>query len=315
MGKRKTHKEFVEEVYGLVGNEYSVLTKYKNSQTKLFIKHNECGYVWEITPNNFLRGRRCPKCAGLMRKTTKQFKQEVYEQVGDEYVVLGNYVNKETKIKIKHNKCGHVWEVKPGNFLNNKTRCPKCFGVAYHKTKNTNIFKKEVKQLTGNEYTVLGEYMGTHTKILIKHNSCGNKYFVTPNKFLLGNRCPKCKTSKGENKVRLYLQNNNYDYREEYTFKNCKRKQELPFDFAIFNSNALLFLIEYDGEQHFKPIEVFGGEERFKEQRKNDKIKNKFCQLNNIPLIRIPYYTENINKYLDDKIEELNIAVQLEPLK
>lgn len=51
--------------------------------------------------------------------------------------------------------------------------------------------------------------------------------------------------------------------------------------------------IEYDGEQHFKPIELFGGEKQFKIQVENDNIKNTFCKENNIKLIRIPYYELN----------------------
>ena len=63
------------------------------------------------------------------------------------------------------------------------------------------------------------------------------------------------------------------------------------FDFAIFNSDGtLLKLIEFDGEQHFNAVELFGGEEQLKIQQERDKNKNEYCKKHNIPLLRIPYY-------------------------
>ena len=60
-------------------------------------------------------------------------------------------------------------------------------------------------------------------------------------------------------------------------------------------------LIEYQGIQHFKPIDTFGGEERFKYQQEKDNIKRAFAKENNIKLIEIPYTyktKEDIKKFL-----------------
>ena len=38
------------------------------------------------------------------RKTTEEFKEEVYKSVGNEYSVLSDYKGCETTIKMKHNK-------------------------------------------------------------------------------------------------------------------------------------------------------------------------------------------------------------------
>ena len=61
---KKTHEQFISEVYALVESEYLILGEYNNSQIKILIKHNiqECGHKYEATPNNFLRGNRCPIC-------------------------------------------------------------------------------------------------------------------------------------------------------------------------------------------------------------------------------------------------------------
>jgi hypothetical protein len=60
---------------------------------------------------------------------------------------------------------------------------------------------------------------------------------------------------------------------------------------------------EYQGEQHYKPIDIFGGKEHFERQKKNDMIKRKICEDNNIILIEWKY-DEPINKInLDRKLE------------
>ena len=54
-------------------------------------------------------------------------------------------------------------------------------------------------------------------------------------------------------------------------------------------------MIEFDGEQHIRPVERWGGEKAFQLQRKRDEIKNNYCKENGIALIRIGYY-ENIEQ-------------------
>jgi hypothetical protein len=69
MPRRKSHDEFVQEVYDLVGDEYTVIGTYKLSSIKLDMKHNECNFVYPIRPSAFLKGQRCPDCFSPPRKT------------------------------------------------------------------------------------------------------------------------------------------------------------------------------------------------------------------------------------------------------
>lgn len=149
--RSKTDTQFKQEIYSLAGDEYTFLDPYVNSATKLRVKHNKCGNIYEVTPNCFLKGTRCPYCAGLVKKTDKQFRQEVYDLVGDEYTFLDSYVNNATKLKVKHNKCGNTYEVTPNSFMEGHG-CPYCGGT-YKKTDKE--FKQEVYDLVGNEYNFL----------------------------------------------------------------------------------------------------------------------------------------------------------------
>jgi hypothetical protein len=59
--------------------------------------------------------------------------------------------------------------------------------------------------------------------------------------------------------------------------------------------------IEYQGIQHYKPVEVFGGENHFKQQQDNDKKKRDLCKKNGVTLIEWPY-NEKISKINLEKI-------------
>ena len=73
-----------------------------------------------------------------------------------------------------------------------------------------------------------------------------------------------CKAkSVGELKIIELLLKYNILFQEQYSFSDLIGKSApLRFDFAIFNNDNQLFcLIEFQGEQHYKPKDLFGGEE------------------------------------------------------
>lgn len=120
---------------------------------------------------------------------------------------------------------------------------------------------------------------------------CGNTFSELPARINDGHvtSCGCRIQSCGETYVQGILQEMQVDFLQQYTFNDCKNVYRLRFDFAIFNNYKLLGLIEYDGKQHFEPIDWFGGEDGFKNTQKRDKIKNVYCKQNCIPLLRLPY--------------------------
>lgn len=79
-------------------------------------------------------------------------------------------------------------------------------------------------------------------------------------------------------------------------FEDCKDKKPLPFDFYLPNN---VICIEYDGEQHTKPIDYFGGIESYECTVRHDKMKNEYCKNNGISLLRIPY-NKNVEEELNN---------------
>ena len=160
------------------------------------------------------------------------------------------------------------------------------------------------------EIVDISSYKGYNEPLNVRCKKCG---FIWTSTFasLVANKplCPNCSEdmSKGEQKILNYCKYNNLNYSIQYAIPECKYKKPLKFDMAIFNSDdELLGLIEYQGEQHYSPIEHFGGKERFEINQLRDSIKREYCIKNNIPLLEIPYWEyNNVDLILEEFIEKI----------
>ncbi|MGJ9460463.1 hypothetical protein [Oceanobacillus sp. CF4.6] len=301
-GKILNTEKYEERIESRFGDEFTLLDEYVNSTTKIRFKHNVCGYEFMRTPNGFDSKKGCPKCNKRMRYTDDTYKAQLKELSNNEMIVLEEYKSAKIPIIHKHLICGYKWNVSPTSIRSGKG-CPYCYG-------NIRLEHEEyvdiVKELVGNEYNVLGEYESRQTHLLMRHETCGTEWNITPAKFRNGRRCPNCKSSGGERAIEEYLQINGYKYKSEYTFSDLKHIVRLRFDFAVFNNNKVITLIEFDGPHHFSPIDFFGGEKHYEGTIYRDKLKNDYCYRNGIPLIRIPYYNEEyIESILDHELDNI----------
>ena len=135
---------------------------------------------------------------------------------------------------------------------------------------------------------------------------CGNVCDVSIGNLKRGHtRSCGCRhRSKWEEFIYNYLSSLKLKFEEQKRFKNCKNSKGsdmLPFDFYIPKYNLL---IEYDGLHHFEPVSGWGGEEKFVKTKENDNIKDKYCRINKIHLLRIPFYfseeeiKQSINQFI-----------------
>lgn len=183
--------------------------------------------------------------------------------------------------------------------LKNGVGCMECAGKkrGERQRKPHDIYIEEM--LVKNPFIqVTGIYIDQNTKIKYICKTCGYMGESLPNNLLRGGGCPACKMSNGEKRVAKYLTDRNIKFETGYTFKDCKNVFALPFDFYLPEYNIC---IEYDGEQHFEPVEYFGGQEKFQKQKHNDLIKEQYCKNNNIDLCRIKYdqcVSQVLDKYL-----------------
>lgn len=308
---RKLTKEDVEErIKKVHGDKYSLIGEYVNRNKKIEVLCNECNRTWDALTESLFGGFGCPRCSNRMKKTTEQFEKEVFKLVKDEYEVLGEYVNTNTKILLKHNTCGNEFMMSPKAFLNGQ-RCP---NERYIKSAESNSLKqgdienkiKKINDICLNEgYEVIKGYERSKKPMEILHIKCGKTFFPTPYDFIRGTRCPHCYRSKGEEVVKDFLIEYGLNFKEQFRIKECRNKRPLPFDFAIFENETLKCLIEYDGSQHFSPKFAFDKDiEGFKKLIENDSIKDRFCLENNIPLIRIKFVRSENPEIFKKKIFE-----------
>ena len=63
LGKfQKNTNQFVNEIKEKYKNEYTIIGEYVGARTKTEVRHNKCGNIFEISPDNLLRGKGCPYC-------------------------------------------------------------------------------------------------------------------------------------------------------------------------------------------------------------------------------------------------------------
>lgn len=120
---------------------------------------------------------------------------------------------------------------------------------------------------------------------------CGNTIIVRK-RHLISNHTTSCGciVSKGETKLKNILDNNNINYKQQYSFQDLKDKLPLRFDFAIFDiNNNLIKLIEFNGLQHYNKNSKYYTIDGLNK----DQMKREYCIKNNIPLMIIPYHKLN----------------------
>lgn len=148
-------------------------------------------------------------------------------------------------------------------------------------------------------------YVNTSQKLAYicrHHPNYGIQYMSTSNAYK--EQCPHCRKSKGESKISSYLLSHNIKFESQKKYPDLLgEKQQLSYDFYLPDFNLL---IEYQGEQHEKPKEVFGGEVAFSVQQEHDLKKREYAKSNNIQLLEIWYYDyKNIDNILYDEISNI----------
>lgn len=187
--------------------------------------------------------------------------------------------------------------------------------------------KEKIKETIGSKFgkLVVEEFAGYKkdsrgiNKAMFKCScECGNKNFVVSGNSLRGGLTKSCgclTRSIGEENIKRILKENNIPFKAEYTFSDLYLNKNglLRYDFALLNcNNQPIRLIEFDGDQHFKSVEYFGGKEGLSHLQYCDQTKNQYALSHNIPLVRIPYSKRDTivlndligNKYLviEDKV-------------
>mgnify|MGYP003571244943 CR=1 FL=1 len=263
------------------------------NNNKLNCKCEICGYEWNTYKNCILQNHKCPRCAIKRRALTDEEFINRLDKINKDVILLEKYNGMNNKVNVRCKICGKEYKVTPNNLLKGN-KCKNCL-----KIKRT--YKKEEIENKLDKISIIGEYKNTHTKTLFECNKCKHQWSALPSSILYGTGCPNCCLSKGEKYIKQFLEDKNIIFEQQKRFldlfyKNYKNK--LSYDFYLPDYNLL---IEYNGKQHYQPINRFGGEESFIEQQNRDKLKIQYAKDKNLNLLIIKY-DEDIKEKLKEYI-------------
>lgn len=261
------------------------------------IHHIEFQMSWNCIKN----GQGCPQCGKEMATkkkthTIEWIKKEAIQRFGIN-IISKNYESNLTRLDFYCLKHPNIVQTKSwAQMLNSRHPCSKCSEELLKKkyenyetttacAKNPKVFLRQMKEIYGDKYEFLEEYKTSNDKIKIKCNNCGKVFYGTPKHLLNGHACGCCR-SRGEEKIKAYLDKVHIDYIEQKRFKDCYDKKPLSYDFFVPCCNLL---IEFQGKQHYCPSEQFGGEEQFLIQKKHDCIKKNYAMKNGFNFLEITY--------------------------
>lgn len=285
--KKLTSEEFIKRCNLLHNDKFNYrLVNYKNNKTKVKIICPIHG-VFEQRPITHLAGKGCRLCGidkANQKKsyTTSDFitKANLIHNNKFDYNLV-KYCSAHKKVDIICSIHGHFKQTASNHLKGHG--CPNCT----YNNGNLEDFIKKANLIHNNKYTYnKAIYKKNKTKLIITCPNHGD-FNQNPDSHLNKKQgCPICKESKGEIRVRLFLEKNQITFISQHKFNDCKNILILPFDFYLPEYNTC---IEFHGIQHYKPIKFFGGINKFKEQQKRDKQKEKYCKTKDINLIKIKY--------------------------
>jgi Zn finger protein HypA/HybF involved in hydrogenase expression len=294
-------EKFIKKANTRHGNKYDYSkVEYINSKSKVTIICPEHGEFYQ-PPGKHVFGWGCKKCginkrAKFRTKNTTTFIEEANKVHNFKFDYSEvKYINGKKKVNIKCKK-GHEFEQTPNSHLRG-IGCPICKGNKIRITQNE--FIERLLNVHHDLYDFSKvQYKTFREKVNVVCKEHGD-FKIKAASLLEGQGCPKCKYWKSESK--LYK-------RILKTFPNeIIKRQGSPswlgkqkFDIYFMEHNIA---IEYNGQQHYEPVEIFGGKNRYIKQIEQDLDKMKKSIANNCLLFVIPYFYKE--KEIEETIERI----------
>lgn len=304
---KKTKEDFIKEAKEIHGDKYDYSkVEYKGNKEKVCVICPEHGEFW-ISPVNHASKHNhcgCPICGGKFKRTTKWFVNRAKKIHGDKYNYSKvEYKKNNIKVCIICPEHGEFWQT-PNDHLNGRG-CKKCGKERLKKlfSKTKEQFVIDAKKIHGEIYDYSKvDYINSKTKVCIVCPEHGD-FWVTPDGHLQGCGCPICgQIHTSVDALADILKKHDIVFEREKMFSWLKM-QRLDFYLPEYN-----VAIEYQGEQHFKPVKYFGGEKRFIDRKERDNRKKELCEQNGVEILYVSFYKrspDNIIKTEEELISKI----------
>lgn len=282
MTTEEKKNRFIKKAIDLWGYKYNYdKVNYIDNKTPVSIGYK--GYYYLQSPIKHLQGKKIELQEKRMSTDEFIFKSKLVWGERFDYSEC-EYLGTSKKVKLYDN-LKHRWI----------EQIPKSHLKGYEVTKmSLDEFISECNLIHGSKYKILAEnYTNLHSEVKL---FCPYHGEITKKaaSILYSSACRACPEHDFNKNVVSFLKNKSVNYFKNYSFYETLNSTRFFFNFYL---PTLRTCIEFDGIQHFEPIEYFGGIESFEKQQKNDIMKQSYCEENFIDLIRIRY--DRINSISD----------------
>ena len=304
--RSSSKEEFITKAREVHGDKYDYSkVHYVSNTTKICIICPEHGKFWQI-PTNHIKGCGRPKCGieknrESLTSSKEEFITKARYKHGDKYDYSKvDYVNAYTKVCIICPKHGEFWQ-NPNGHLNGRG-CLKCVDKYVPTTEE---WIEKARKVHGDKYDYSKvNYVKAKTKVCIICPDHG-EFWQKPSNHLSGKGCSMCNLSHLERSVMNYLDEHRitYEYQKRFDWLGL---QSLDFYLSDYNVG-----IECQGEQHFFPVECFGGDKEFKKVLERDKRKKTLCEKHGVKLLyfgNVPNYDTFLGEVVHDDIQYLIVC-------
>jgi hypothetical protein len=297
-------KEFIDKAISIHKDKYDYsLVEYIRSDKKVILICKIHGQFLQ-TPAKHLNRNGCIKCSHDKSRKDDTILERFIQIHGEKYDYSKMiYFRRDRKVVITCKIHGNFFQT-PNEHLQGHG-CAKCAG-------NNRLTTEEFIKRSNLVHNYLYDYskseiINSTNPIIIICKKHGEFNQIPTVHYIKKCGCPNCKLSKGEEKIKVCLDEMNIKYEQQKKFIDCLNIKELPFDFYLPDYNLC---IEYDGKQHFDKDNLLNKKEgSFEDRIKCDYIKNEYCLLNNIQMVRIPY--TDFDKININYIKELLCQVEI----
>ncbi|WP_160139822.1 hypothetical protein [Chryseobacterium sp. c4a] len=274
----------------------------------------------------FRRSKKCPPCLSIIQsgnnriplpELNTRIKNSKNSVIRDKQIVIryeGHLHNdKNSMVLVKCNLFGHHKKpyLQTAVSIGKNNICPDCAKTREYKKKFGENLVEKINNILiekNSSFSFFGSIDRNNKSIIFYElicKNCGCSEWERE-KYVSSVKCKVCHPNDtiGESRVIKYLNFLKLTFKKQKKFPGMKNEKELKCDFFIPKLNLI---IEFDGHQHYYPVDYFKGFKSFKKTIKCDWIKNRYALKNRINILRIPFKEyDNIEILIDNAIAKIN---------
>jgi very-short-patch-repair endonuclease len=289
-----SNAEFIRRATSKHGGRYSyALTNFTSTKKKVHVSCPTHGRFEQSASAHLYRGQGCPGCSEESnRGSAAEFIAHATALFGERFSYdKVTYVDSKTHVTITCSLHGD-FEQSPNCHLRSVEACPPCgrasTGMVSRST--TERFIESAREVHGDRYDYsASEYTHVRGAVRILCHEHG-EFSKLPVDHYAGSGCPACRETRGESAVRQVLEAEGIEFSSQWGHPTLRHIRPLRFDFAI---PARMIAIEFDGGQHFAPVNFRGGmtdeqmSKTFEAVVLRDAIKTRWAKDNGWHLVRL----------------------------